>query len=487
MNKSGLATNRSARMLLALKKRWFVVLIAAFLAGVAAFGLSAMVAPVYQSGASMFFSLRDGSSGSDINQGLTYTQNQMLSYAELATTSAVLDGAVKKLDGELTEQELRRSVNVTTPQNTVILEITVQTTDRDLSSRAANAVAQSLLNVVAEVAPRDTAGEPTVVARVTQPAEPAAFQSSPNKAKNAVLGAFVGGGFSLLYLFITVVFDTRIRSVATLKSLTDQPLLGTAERTPRSSDQRPVTIRLPRGSATEKYRQIRAALRFTSVTRELRTIAVTSSIPEEGKTVTSLNLALTLAEGTQRVLLIDADLRRPRIATYLGLEPTIGVTTVVVNGLPLSEAAQRFAHTNMDVLTAGAIPPNPSEILDSRQMRELLAEAKKSYDVVIVDTAPVSSVSDAALIAQGVDSTVIVIDSTKLRQAQLEQTTDTLRAAGAHISGLILNRVRPANNKDRYYETAERGLPRQDKPQGRQSEILLSRRQRLLNEDSGRR
>lgn len=486
-SKSSPSANRAARMLIALKKRWFVVLIAAFLGGVTTFGLSATIPPVYQAGASMFFSLRDGNSGSDINQGLTYTQNQMLSYAELATTSSVLEGAAGDLDGDLTVDELRRAVSVTTPQNTVILDIKVRTTDRDLSARAANSVADSLLEIVAEVAPRDTSGKPTVVARVIQPAVPADFQISPNKAKNAVLGAFISGALALLWLFLTVVFDTRIRSLTTLKSITDQPVLGTAERTARSPDQRPVALRLPRGSATEKYRQIRAALRFTSVTRELRTIAVTSSLPGEGKTVTSLNLALTLAEGAQRVLLIDADLRRPRIATYLGLEPTIGLTTVLVNGLSMGDAVQHFADTKMDVLTAGAVPPNPSELLDSRQMRELLSEAKKAYDTVIIDTAPVLSVSDAAIIAQDVDSTVVVVDSSKLRQAQLEQTTDTLHAAGAHISGLILNRVKPASNKDRYYETVDRDLPRKKPSEDELGGVVMSRRQRQVDEDSSRR
>lgn len=486
-NQSSQSITRAARMLLALKKRWFVVIIAGLLAGVAAFGLSATVPPAYQAEASMFFSLRDGNSGTDINQGLTYTQNQMLSYAELATTSAVLNGAAADLGGDLTLNNLRRSVSVVTPQNTVILDIKVQTTDRNLSARAANSVADSLLKVVAEVAPRDTTGKPTVVARIIQPAVPAKFQASPNKAKNAVLGAFIGAVLALLWLFLTVMFDTRIRSVATLKSVTDQPLLGTAERTPRSPDQRPVALRLPRGSATEKYRQIRAALRFTSISRELRTVVVTSSLPGEGKTLTALNLALTLAEGTQRVLLIDADLRRPRIATYLGLEPTIGLTTVLVSGLPLSKAVQHFADTNMDVLTAGAIPPNPSELLDSRQMKEMLAEAKKIYDIVLIDTAPVLSVSDAAIIAQDVDSTVIVIDSTRLRQAQLEQTTDTLNAAGAHIAGLILNRVKPSNNKDRYYETVERDLPQRRTLEEGLGGIVLSRRQRQLDEGGSRR
>lgn len=454
-NRSSVDSKRPARMLIALKKRWYVIVITAFLAGVATFVYSATITPVYQAGASLFFSLRDGNSGADINQGLTYTQNQMLSYAELATTSSVLDKALPGMGGHVTPSQLQRAISVTTPQNTVILEIKARATSRELSADMANNVAESLLDVVSEVAPVDATGKPTVIARVIQPATPPKFQASPNKSKNAVLGAFTGGVLAFLGLFISVALDTRIRSIASLKSITDLPLLGTAERTTRSKDLRPIALRFPHGMATEKFRQIRAALRFTSVSRELRSLVVTSSIPGEGKTMTSLNLALTMAEGAERILLIDADLRRPRVADYLGLEPSVGLTTALVNGLRLSEAVQSVANTSLDVLTSGALPPNPSELLDSKRMREVLAEAKESYDIVIIDTAPVHSVSDAAMIAQEVDSTLIVVDSTKLRQAQLEQTTDILDAAGVHISGLILNRVRPSNQKDLYYETEQ--------------------------------
>lgn len=451
MNGKTTSSTRSIRMLSAIKKRWYVIVLATFIAGVGTFAYSATIPPVYQAGASLFFSLKDGDSGSDINQGLTYTQNQMLSYAELATTSSVLDKARADIGGDMTFDEIHRSVKVTSPQNTVILEIKASASSRELSAQIANSVSESLLDAVATVAPVDTTGKPTVVARVIQPALPPKFQSAPNKTKNAVLGAFIGGAFSLLGLFVSVALDTRIRSVSSLKSITDLAFLGTADRTPRTNDQRPVALRHPRGAATEKYRQIRAALRFTSVSREFKTLAVTSSVPGEGKTITSLNLALTMAEGVERILLIDADLRRPRVATYLGLEPSVGLTTVLLDGLRLSDAVQTFGDTRLEILTCGVIPPNPSELLDSGRMRNLLAEAKEVYDVIIIDTAPVHSVSDAAIIAQDVDSTVVVVDSTKLRHAQLEQTTDTLKAAGAHISGLILNRVKPTNRIDGYY------------------------------------
>lgn len=449
MNNAG--TTRSARMIAALRKRWYVVLVAAIVAGSGTFALSTLVTPVYHSSASLFFSLRAGDSGSDINQGSTYTQNQMLSFAQLATSAVVLDRVVDDLGGDVTEIGLRRNVTVTTPQNTVILDVGVDTPDRDLSARIANSVASNLTDVVAEVAPVDTAGKSTVAARVIEPAVPALFQSSPDKQRNAILGAVLGIALSIVAILLAVVFDTRVRSVSALKSMTNRPLLGIAERTPASPDPRPVVLRSPNGSAAERFRQIRAGLRFAAASHEIKIIAVTSSVPGEGKTMTALNLALILAESEDRVLLVDADLRRPRVADYLGFEGTVGLTTALLGGVTVDEAVQRFGDTTLDVLTAGEVPPNPAELLASAPMRELIEDVKQSYGFVIIDTAPLLSVADAAVIAQQVDSTIVVADSSKVHQVQLEQTLDALDSAGAHVAGLILNRVKPSSRRDSYY------------------------------------
>ncbi|MCX7523040.1 polysaccharide biosynthesis tyrosine autokinase [Microbacterium sp. STN6] len=442
---------RSARMIAALRKRWYIIVAAGIIAGMGTYALSTLITPIYHSTASMFFSLRAGDSGSDINQGSTYTQNQMLSFAQLATSAVVLDRVVNDLDDTVSERELRRLVTVTTPQNTVILDVGADTADRDLSAKIANSVAENLTKVVAEVAPVDSAGKSTVAARVIEPAVRAEFQSSPNKQRNALLGALLGVALAFLGFFLSIVFDTRVRSVAALRSMTNRPLLGIAERTSHKDDARPVTVRSPNGSAAERFRQIRAGLRFAAASHEMSIVAVTSSVPGEGKTMTALNLALVMAESKDRILLIDADLRRPRVADYLGLEGTVGLTTVLVGGVTVEDAVQRFGHTTLDVLAAGEVPPNPAELLASGPMRELIDQTRGEYDFVVVDTAPLLSVADASVIAQQADSTVVVADSSKVHQAQLMQTLDLLDSSGAHVSGVILNRVKPSSRRDSYY------------------------------------
>ncbi|WP_104091164.1 polysaccharide biosynthesis tyrosine autokinase [Arthrobacter sp. GMC3] len=448
-------TTRSARITSTLTKRWYVVILAAAIGSVGAFALSYMVTPIYTSSTSLFFSLRTGGTATDINQGSTYTQNQMLSFAQLAASSVVLDQVVKDLGPETNTNtntiDLRRSITITTPQNTVIMDINVGTTDPNLSAKIANSVAKNLTLAVSTLSPIDKANQSGVVANIIEPAVPATFQSSPDKKKNAILGGFFGIAASILAITLTVAFDTKVRSVAALKSMTDYPLLGTVERNRASNDIRPVVLRLPNGPAAERFRQIRSGLRFAAASHEMRAMAITSAIPSEGKTLSSLNLALVMAESKERVLLIDADLRRPRIADSIGFEGTIGLTTVLVGDVSFENAKQRFGTTTLDILTAGATPPNPAELLGSTPMQNLIEKAKLEYDIVIIDTAPVLAVADVTVIAPLVDSIVLVVDSTKLRQAQLEQASEALGTAGAHVAGIILNRIKPSKLHDVYY------------------------------------
>lgn len=442
---------RSARVFAALTKRWYWVVTAGVIGAVGAFALSLLITPLYTSNTTVFFSLRSAVSATDINQGSTYAQNQMLSFSQLATSSLVLDPVVAELGPPVTKESLRRSISVSSPQDTAVLTIKVSTTDPALSASMANSVASSLGVAVAKVSPGIGIQQSGIVANVIEPAVPATFQSSPDKKRNAVLGGIFGLAVSIFAIIIAVVLDTRVRSAATLKSMTDRPLLGTVEQLRANRDGRPITVRSPNSSAAERFRQIRMGMRFAAASHEMKVLAVTSAIPAEGKTLTALNLAIIMAEGKDRVLLIDADLRRPSVANLIGFEGAVGLTTVLVGDVEFEDAVQRFSTTTLDILTAGGVPPNPAELLGSAPMRLLIEEVKLKYDVIILDTAPVLAVADVAVMAQLVNSIVWVVDSRKLRRAQLDQASDALEATGTHVAGIILNRVKPLRIHDVYY------------------------------------
>ncbi len=440
-----------ARAIGVLRKRWWIVLIATILGGIGAFAASSTVTPIYHSTASLYFSLRTASSGSDINQGSAYTQAQMLSFARLATSSVVLDPVAQELDGELTANQLRRMMSVTIPQNTVILDVRVGSADPERAALIANTVAESLIGAVDEVAPDTAEGEATVTARSIDPASPATFQTSPNKQQDALLGAILGFLAASVALVLAAALDTRVRSESSLKAITELPVLGSIEQTAPSADPRPVAIRQPNASAAEAFRHVRSGLRFASASHETRSLAITSSVPAEGKTWIAANLAFVLAETGRRVLLIDADLRKPRVADAFGIVGAVGLTTVLIDAIPLRSAVQPWPRSTLEILPSGAVPPNPAELLASERMKDLIQQVADEYDLIVIDTAPVQVVADATVIAQQVDSVVIVADTKRVRRAQLASTIEALERTGAHISGVILNRVKPRPRDDYYY------------------------------------
>ncbi|MET0933762.1 MAG: polysaccharide biosynthesis tyrosine autokinase [Mycetocola sp.] len=449
------------RIIAGLLRRWYVIVLAALVGAAAAFGAASLATPIYHSTSTLYFALRSGSTGSDINQGSTYTQNQMLSFARLGTSSIVLGQVIENLDLPMTEADLRRALVISIPQNTVVLDVRVGSSGKELSADIANAVAKRLATVVRDVAPIDAQGNRTVEAKVIEPAVPALFQTTPDKRRDTLVGGLAGALIAAIALALTTILDTRVRSESALGDVTDRPLLGTLSLFPTKGDKRPIVVRAPNSAQAEEFRRIRSSLRFASASHDIRSVAVTSSIPGEGKSTVSTNLALTLAETGARVVIVDADLRRPSVADVLSVEPYVGLTNVLVDKISVEEVVHQWGRTTLDVLAAGEVPPNPAELLASTRMKDLIASLSRLYDFVIVDTAPVLSVADATVIAQQVDATIMVVDSRSVRRAQLMQSVAALERAGAHVAGVVLNRVPATQRQDPYVQdhSEERGEP----------------------------
>lgn len=208
---------------------------------------------------------------------------------------------------------------------------------------------------------------------------------------------------------------------------------------------------------TERYRQLRTHLQFMNVDGGMRSMLVTSSIPGEGKSTTVANLAIVLAESGVRTLLIDADLRRPRLANILGLEGSVGLTTVLSGRVDLHDVVQTVpVGAGLDVLTSGMIPPNPSEMLGSEKMERLLAAASGEYEVVLLDSPPLVSVSDPAGLATLVSGVLLVASGDgRLHKDQFKRSLEQLRLVRAKLFGLVLNNLDLGREEARYtYETS---------------------------------
>jgi capsular exopolysaccharide synthesis family protein len=194
------------------------------------------------------------------------------------------------------------------------------------------------------------------------------------------------------------------------------------------------------GDQAEAYRRLRTNLRFLNLAGPSRSIMITSAVPGEGKSTTAINLAVAMAEGSSRILLIDADLRRPSAARYLGLEGAVGLTTVLIGEAAVEDVIQSWGGS-IDVLPAGQIPPNPSELLDSAAMSGLLRRLGASYDTILLDTSPLLPVTDAAALSRFVDGALLVVGCQTVHRNQVADALGSLAAVDARVLGLVLNQV----------------------------------------------
>lgn len=195
--------------------------------------------------------------------------------------------------------------------------------------------------------------------------------------------------------------------------------------------------------ATEAYRVIRTSIQFAQAGKELKTLAVTSCVPNEGKSMTAANLAVVLTQQAGKsVLLLDCDMRNPTVHKNFGLSNKLGLSNCISMDTPLSAAVQATKVDNLYAVTSGVIPPNPSELLGSERMRELLQEAREIYDYVLIDLPPVLPVADALVLGAVVDGVVLVIKSGEVKVDLARDVKKQLQHAGANILGVVLNKVR---------------------------------------------
>lgn len=211
-----------------------------------------------------------------------------------------------------------------------------------------------------------------------------------------------------------------------------------------------VTNKMPKSLSAEAYRSLRTSIKYSTVDKPIKTIVVTSSIPGEGKSTIAGNLAFTLSQNGERVLLIDCDLRKPSIHKKFGVINDLGLTDILVNECSLKDAIKK-ADSSLFMITAGTIPPNPSEILGSNSMEELLKELTMNFDYIVMDTPPVIPVTDPLLLAAKADATILVVRARKAREKIIKQTYEELTKVKANVIGSVLNDSETKTNNS-YYE-----------------------------------
>ena len=207
----------------------------------------------------------------------------------------------------------------------------------------------------------------------------------------------------------------------------------------------------PKSVISEQYRAIRTNIEYSNVDQDKKTILVTSSDKNEGKTTTVSNLAVSFANLNKKVLLVDCDLRNPSIHKMFKLNNIYGLTDILAKDRAVDKCIQKTELENLYVLTAGAIPPNPAEILSSEKMKNLIEDLKNIYDYIFIDTPPIGLVTDAGVLSSFIDGVVLVVKSESVEKKYLEETKKKLDAVDARILGAILNSYKSEQKDYNYY------------------------------------
>lgn len=419
-----------------------------------------MSKPQYAASAQLFVTTQGNDSVGDLNQGNAFAQGRVSSYVSLATSNRVLGDVGEQLD--LTVDQLRGSVTAENPVNTVLINVRATSGNAQSAARIANAAADHLVELVNSVensGADDGAVAPVTLTKVQDAGVPT-YPFAPSTTRNLLLGVVLSLIAGVSAALLIERFDTRLRGRAAIEEVSDASILGTfAPETGTGSELLLRDLETYSGRA-EAYRQLRTHLQFVGVDGGVRSVLMTSSVPGEGKSTTAANLAIVLAENGVRVLLVDADLRRPRIDSLLGLERSVGLTTVLTGRIALEDAIQEVSFGQpLSVLTAGALPPNPSEMLASARMEQLVADMTDQFDVVIIDSPPLVGVSDPSSLATMVSGVLLVASADgRLHRDQFTQALENLKFVHARLFGLVLNRVDLGKRKG-YYGYESRSEP----------------------------
>ncbi|RGA00541.1 polysaccharide biosynthesis tyrosine autokinase [Microbispora triticiradicis] len=430
-----------------LMRRYWPLLLLSVLAGVGtAHVVTVNTPPKYLASITMLVSAdaRDGGLSTALQAG-ALSQQRVQSYATLLTSRQVVGRIARGED----VTDLQARITADAIPDTTLLRATVADSVPVRAAARANTLGATFAALIDRIERPTPKSPPTIRVTVIDEAEVPREPVAPQPLTNMALGALIALFAAVSGLVLRDRLDTTVKTAETLQKVARSSILGVIGYE-RDAKRHPLILRdQGRSSRSEAFRSLRTNLQFIGVDRQPKSLVVTSCLPGEGKSSTSANLAITMAQAGWRVVLVDADLRRPSVPRYLGIEGGTGLTDVLIERARLHDVIQTWGQQGLSVLPSGRIPPNPSELLGSRGMRTVLAQLTEEYDMVIIDAPPLLPVTDAAALGAICDGALLVVRHGKTRREQVLRAAELLSSINARLVGTVLNFV-PAKHGSYY-------------------------------------
>jgi succinoglycan biosynthesis transport protein ExoP len=442
----------------AVRTYWWAVALPVVLAVAIGGFVASRADPEYRASVTFFVATSTQPTGQSAAQGDEFAQRRVNSYLGLLTTDRLADKVIDESGLDLAPSQIRRMIGADSDVDTLLITATVTHESQELVERVALAVSSEFVDLVDEVENRGS-GRPAVQLEVVS--GPNVTKVPPRRVVAIGVPAAIGLVAGLGLAWLLEVRDKTIRSEAQLRELQQAPVLGMVPFDRRLREGPRGRRVAPSSAGLEAFRQLRTNLEFIDVGSPVQILVVTSSVAEEGKTTTAINLAAALVAANRTVLIVEADLRRPTLDDHFKVRGAIGLTDVIVGRGELDAAMQPVGVNGLMLLPSGKLPPNPSELLGSEAMVQLLERLRDRFDVVIVNTPPLLPVTDAAVLSAHADGVLVVVRAGKTTRQQLSLAMRALDAVGARVLGTVLN-MAPTDRGSSYDAYSQAGTAEAD-------------------------
>jgi capsular exopolysaccharide synthesis family protein len=385
----------------------------------------------------------------DVFQGAQFTAQRLKSYAPLGTSPEVLQPVINDLQLETSVDDLRGMIEVTSPPDTVLLQVGVTDPSRREAVRIADAVSTRLGQRIEELETPRVRGASLVDVTITHPAELPVAPSSPRKLLDLMIGALAGAAIGLVAALIRNHLGRRIETAHDLESLTGAPPLGITLPIGHKKAS-PLVALNPRSAAAEQYRTIRSALNLGATDPANQRLVVSSAARADGKSTVAANLAISWAQSGASVCLVEADLRSPAVAAMFGVEADSGLADVLMGNAKLDAVLRTWSDGPLTIIPAGQLPADPTALLGSERMSALARLLGHRFDVVIYDATSMLGVADALLLAQTVGGLLMVARSGSTAWSTFAASLDRVKKADLNLLGVVAAGSREPTLRSQY-------------------------------------